>query len=194
MKTKMILAIAFLAAILVLPSAASAMKGVGIVWDTEVEIVDSGATRCVQYGVYNPWSEDVTAELTVSDELKSVITNAESEAKAIPANTMHQNAIPIEFCFRAPKVYPENCMLGNQFCEQTCDMPEVTYSGKIIAIEKSSGSSGTGSATAVQTAVPLVLKVRCAAHGVDWTLAYVVIIVLAITAMSTVIYKRKKKR
>lgn len=195
MKNKVLsIAVLALATVLLMPVAVSAAKGVGIVWDTEVEIVDAGATRCIQYGVYNPWDEPVTAELTVSDEFKDIITNEKSEVKEIPAKTTHDKAIPVELCFKVGG-YSEDCAIGNQVCAQTCSTPEVSYSGKIRATEVAGSSSGgTGSATTESLAVPLLLKVRCTPHSRDFTLVYTVAIVFAITAMGVIFFKRGRKK
>ncbi len=202
-KKMMILACLIIAAVMILPQTASARKGVGIVWDTETEIVTEGSTRCIGYGVYNPWEEDVTAILSISDELKDVVTEEESETKLIEAGTMHDNAVPIEFCFTIPKIYEEDCLLPGFFCEQTCEQPEIAYDGSIVAMEQIEGSAGgaAGSATSLGVSVPLKLKVRCDAHPRDWSLAFVIIIVVILIIIGLYLRKlhkshksRKKKK
>lgn len=174
----------------------SARKGVGIVWDTETEIVTENTEQCVQYGVYNPWEEDVTAILSVSSELKDIIIKEESEEKLIPKGTTHDVAVPIEFCFKVAKVYKEDCLVGNFICEQACKDEQVVYEGKIIAMEASKGTSAgaAGSSTALGVSVPLKLKIKCSPHPRDWTLVYVAIIIIVIILIILMLLKKQKNR
>ena len=190
------IAVLVLMVVLILPQATLARKGVGVVWDTETEIVREGSTHCVQYGIYNPWDEDVYAILSVSEDLKNIITNEESEIKLIKAGTLHENAIPIEFCFDIAKIYKENCLIGNSICEQKCEETEVVYEGKIVAMEQPSGSSGgtVGSATSLGVSIPLKLKVKCNSHPTDWTLAYVAIIIVILLLMGLSLRNKKKHK
>ena len=173
-----------------------ARKGVGIVWDTETEIVNEDSVHCVQYGVYNPWDEDVTAVLSVSKELKDVIVMEESESKYIAAETFHNKSVPIEFCFRIAKIYSEDCIMGSTLCEQTCSEEQVEYEGKIIAMEKAGGMTGgsAGSATALGVSVPLKLRVKCVPHPRDYGPIYVVVIIIALILLGMVLAKAKRKK
>jgi hypothetical protein len=174
----------------------SARKGVGIVWDTETEIVIENTEHCVQYGIYNPWEEDVTAALSVSADLQKIITKQESQAKLVQAATDHDVAVPIEFCFTVDNVYEEDCLVGKFICEQTCQAEQVVYEGKIVAMEASTGTSaeGAGSATTLGVSVPLKLKVKCSEHPREWTLVYVVVIIIVVILMLLIIYKKQKNK
>ncbi len=178
-------------AVLLLPAMSVARKGVGVVWDTEIEIVNEDSVHCVQYGIYNPWEEDVTALLSVSDELKEVIVSEKSEAKLINAGTTHKEAVPIEFCFQIANIYPEDCLVGNFICEQKCSDEEVSYSGKIVAMEKPGTSTGSGSATSLGVSVPLKLRVRCSPYPRDWTMVYIAVAVISIILIVLILRKRK---
>jgi hypothetical protein len=195
MKNRSILIVISMIALMLAPMAL-ARKGVGVVWDTETEIVVEGSTHCVQYGIYNPWDEDVTALLSVSDELKDIIIKEESESKLITGETMHDMAVPIEFCFDIAKVYEEDCLIGGLICEQTCGEEQVIYEGKIVAMEGSTGGGGgaAGSATALGVSVPLKLKVRCFQHARDWTIVYVTVLIVALLIVGYMLYKRKPKK
>lgn len=183
---KKILIAVLLVTILLLP-AVSARKGVGIMWSTQAELVDEGDSHCVQYGVYNPWDEDVNAKLEPSDDFSEILEKTESEATFIAAQTMHENAISLELCFSVPKVYEEECVLGNWLCEQKCEEPEKAYEGDIIVAEEKDDSSGV-SATALGVSVPLRLIVKCNAHPVDWVPVYILIIIIIILLIALIIF------
>ncbi len=173
---------------------AFARKGVGIAWSTETEMVTEGSTKCIRYGIYNPWDEDINVTLSVSSELKSVITKEESETKLIKSGTSHNNAVPVEFCFEIAKVYEENCLIDSVLCEQNCEEPEVSYEGKIMVMEKQEGGNvtgTTGSATSLGVSVPLKLRVKCNQHPRDWTLVYVVVIVISIMLIALILHRKK---
>ena len=170
----------------------SARKGVGIKWMTETEMVSENTQHCIEYGIYNPWDEDVRVYLSVSGELTGVITSEHSDPKLVPGDTSHTEAVPVNLCFTVSKVYKDNCMLGPFMCEQTCDVDEVSYNGKIVAVEAPHGDIATGSATGLGVSVPLTLKVRCQSFGTDWTFIYVVVIVIILVLIGLVLRKRKK--
>jgi len=131
---------------------ALAMKGVGIVYGTVITNVNEGEHACFNYGVYNPWDEDVKVELTVSGELAEL--NPFSENIDVPAGTMHDEAKPLEICFDIPRMYSFDC-------------PETSerIQGKVIVTEwYPAGISGTGSTTSVSAAAPLELIVECDAE------------------------------
>ena len=196
MTKKLILLLILLFTFSLLSSTILARKGVGIVWDTETEIVTENLVHCVQYGIYNPWEEGVNAILSVSSELKDVITTEESETKFIKAGTTHDIAAPIEFCFKVAKTYEEDCLIGNLVCEQKCEDPQIIYEGKIVVMEMPEGTSAgaAGSATALGVSVPLKLKVRCDPHPREWTLVYVVIIVVVIILIFLILLQKRKNR
>lgn len=196
MKKMMYISVLIFVFILMLSPIVLARKGVGLVWDTETEIVSEKSKHCVQYGIYNPWEEDVTAILSVSNELKEVITKEESESKFIKAGTTHDIAVPIEFCFEIAEIYSEDCLVGSVICEQKCEEPEVVYEGKIVAMEEPTGEveGGAGSATSLGVSVPLKLKVKCNPHAREWTLVYVVVIVIALILILWILYRKSKRK
>lgn len=196
MKNKLLLIVVLtLAIILVLPHATDARKGVGIVWNTESEIVNEASTHCIEYGIYNPWDEDVQAYLSVYGELNEVIKNEFSDSYLIKAKTFHDMAVPVNFCFEVAQVYSKDCLYGDYICEQTCEEPEVTYEGKIKTMEKSEGLfGGSGSSTSLGVSVPLKLKVRCNAHSRDWSLVYISVIGVTLAALGIFLYKKKISR
>lgn len=173
-----------------------ARKGVGLVWDTQTAIVYENSEHCVRYGIYNPWEDDVNAILSVSDELKDVIINEDSEEKLITAGTFHEYAVPMEFCFKIAKTYEEDCWIPGLFCKQECNIDPVQHEGKVIAMEApSEGGSGSiaGSATSLGVSVPLKLKVKCKEHAREMTPLYILIIVIVLIIIGTILWKRKNK-
>ncbi len=182
-----------LALVVLMASQASARKGVGLKWSTETEIVNENSEHCIEYGVYNPWDEDVRVSLGVGGELQQVVTSQESEVKLIPAHTYHNESIPVTLCFTVPKVYKEDCMLGDFLCEQKCEQDQVVYNGEVVANEVKEGGAGAmGSATALGVSTDLKLKVNCVKHGRDWSLVYIVVIVVVVLLLIGFLYKRKK--
>ena len=178
--------------LLIFSHSALARKGVGVVWTTETETVDEGKSHCIEYGIYNPWDEDVTASLSVSEELKPIISKQDSDSRLIPAVTYHEDAIPLELCFKVAKVYQENCLVAGMLCEKTCSEPQVEYLGNILALEEQTGgAAGTGSATSLGVSVPLKLKVACKAHARDYTFAYALIILIALAVIARILLKKQ---
>jgi hypothetical protein len=194
MMSIMKLAAILLLCLLVVPQGALAAKGVGIVWSTQTEAVSENARHCIKYGVYNPWDEDVTAMLTVSDSLKPVVVGEESIPTFLPAETMHDDAKEIDLCFYVPKVYTDDCLVGNfLFCEQTCSEPEVRYDGEVIVMEAPSGSGGAmGSSTSMGVSAPLTLRVVCNEYPRDYT--PLVVCVVVVVAAGGYYYLRKRKK
>jgi LPXTG-motif cell wall-anchored protein len=194
MMSIMKLAAIVLLCLLVVPQGALAAKGVGIVWSTQTEAVTENSRHCITYGVYNPWDEDVTALLSVSSALSPVVVGEESIPTFLPAETMHDDAKEIELCFYVPKVYTDDCLVGNfLFCEQTCSEPEVRYDGEVIVMEAPSGSGGAmGSSTAMGVSAPLTLRVLCNEYPRDYTI--VIVGVVVVVAAGGYYYFRKRKK
>jgi hypothetical protein len=195
MMSIMKLAVVVLLCLLVVPQGVLAAKGVGIVWSTQTEAVGENARHCISYGVYNPWDEDVTAMLSVSSALKPVVVSEESIPTFLPAETMHDDAKEVNLCFYVPKVYTDDCLIGNfLFCEQTCSEPEVRYDGEVIVMEAPSiGDTGAmGSSTSMGVSAPLTLRVVCNKYPRDYT--PLVIGVVVVVAAGGYYYFRKKKK
>lgn len=196
MKDRRAILILFIVFALILSTSVFARKGVGIVWNTETEIVNEGSKHCIEYGVYNPWEDDVKATLGVSSELEDVIVEMDTEAKFIKAGTLHDMAVPVDFCFEIADVYSKDCLLGNFVCEKRCEESEIVYEGKVMAREEGEeGAEGAvGSATSLGVAVPLRLRVKCSAYARDYTLVYAVVIVVALILILWIVYRKHKRK
>jgi hypothetical protein len=176
--------------LLFLPLAA-AEKGVGIMWMTQSEVVKESQINCINYSVYNPFSEDTNIYLTASGALQPFVID--SQSVLVLANTTHDKAIPISLCFNVPKVYKEDCMMGIA-CQRSCSEPEVTYVGEVIAAmakTENAMTGGAGSATQAAASAPLTLNVSCEPIARSWTPIVAIIIVIAIL-LGLIVARRKK--
>lgn len=171
---KKIICILFL--FVLLCGTASADVGIGLKWFTESGIADEEATSCIQYGLYNPFSTNVTGYLTATRELSDLYSTPEGE-KLVPAGTFAKDALMTQICFEIGDVYKEECMAGDFLCKLECKEKEVTYEGEVAASYRTGGAvGGTGSAVGTSMAAPLTLTVRCTPHPVDYTPLYMLIV------------------
>jgi hypothetical protein len=171
---------------------AYAEKGVGIMWSTQSEMVKEGQSNCVNYQVYNPFSEDATIYMTATGDLQALVVD--SQPVLVPAGTTHDKGIPVSLCFNIPKVYTQSCTAGI-VCEQSCTGQEVNYTGEVIAAEKSqvtTGAEAAGSSTKAVASAPLVLKVTCEPKQKNWMpiLVIAIVLILAFAFLKT----KKRKR
>lgn len=196
MKNKILVLIAIILMSLIIIEPASARKGVGIVWETESEIVNEESTHCITYGLYNPWDEDINIILRASEEFRNLIKRQEAESKFIKAGTFHEDAVPAKVCFEIAKVYEENCLALGLGCEKKCEGPEKIYNGKILANEVTTGdvSGSTGSTTSLGVSIPLNLRVNCSPQPRSLIVFYLVFIGIALIATCIILYKKTKKR
>jgi len=166
--------------VVLLAPQASAMKGVGIVYGTVISEVEEGQTKCFDYGVYNPWDEDVKLQLTTSGEIAEL--NPYSENIDVPGGTTHDIAKQLQICFDVPRVY-----------SMTCPAEPKTFKGKIIATEYyPAGVAGTGSTTSISAAAPLELVVQCDPEkGVQFNTQYFLIGVVLASILVAVYLIRK---
>lgn len=171
----------------------AAEKGVGIMWATQSESVKESQTDCINYSVYNPFSEDANIYLTATGELAPLATD--SQAQLVPAGTTHDKALPDSICFKIPKVYSEDCIAG-MFCEQKCGEAEKTYTGEVIAAEKTETTAttgGAGSSTKATASVPLTLKVACEPKTRNFTPAIVIGLVLLVLIVLAALRRKKRQ-
>ena len=193
-KKFVLLALLFVVLILFSVSLVDARKGVGIKWDLNTLIVEDGTPVCVDYGVYNPWDEDVNIALELGSELSAVTTdNTFSDPKLVKAHTSSQDSIPVNLCFKTENVYKKDCLLGSFLCKQQCGGPEQSYEGEVVAVEvKNATAQGAfGSSTSIGVSTKLKLKVTCTPFSRDWTVVFAVIFVIAIFI---VVYALRRRR
>lgn len=173
--------------------------GVGISWNKESSLVPENTKTCMTYKVYNPWPEDSYVKIRLSDELMQIVSYVESEEKFVPEHTSSAEAIPIEFCFKTPRVYTKDCLLFNKLiCKQECTEPQKVYEGEVEVIQAESKellkSGAGGSATALSVSAPLRIKVQCFAHSRNYSFVYLVIVLIAGILLTMNLLKKKNKK
>ena len=173
--------------------------GVGIKWSKESALVPENTKVCMTYGIYNPWPEDSYAKIRLSEDIMKIVKTMDSEVQFIPLGTSSSEAIPVEFCFKTPKVYEQDCALANKFlCKQECSEETKVYEGEVEVIESSdpddiSGGSG-GSSTTMSVSAPLRVRVDCVAHARNYSLIYILVAVVAGVLLTINLVKRKKSK
>jgi len=165
--------------------------GVGIKWDRESALVESGESACLIYGAYNPWPKETWIEITVTEPLQEVLTLQKVESVLVPADTGVEQAIPLEFCFEVPRgIYNKDCWLGQWFvCEQTCLEEMKIYDGDVVLSSVPSPVDG-GSAGIMAVQAPLRVKVDCKAFTRDYALLYVLIVVISAGFVGMILYRK----
>ncbi|HLC74116.1 MAG TPA: hypothetical protein VJH20_05785 [Candidatus Nanoarchaeia archaeon] len=171
----------------------------GLVWRTESQFIQEGETKCIEYGLYNPGGEDLNIALYVSGDITKIAQTEKSESVLIKANTLHDNAINKQLCFRAPQnVFNKDCILPTIGCQQTCQYGNVEYSGDIstIAEKVGQGSGGQGSSVIIAETAPLSLVVKCEESPRNFSTAYLygIIIIIIIIALTYIGVKKARQR
>ena len=194
-KSLKVFSLAFALILIILPFVSA---GVGISWDKETSLIPENTKTCLTYKVYNPWPEDSYVQIELSEELMQIVSYMESEAEFVPKQTSSTEAIPIEFCFKTPKVYKEDCLLFNKIiCRQDCSEEMKIYEGEVEVLEVGEqnvkGGSG-GSATAISVSAPLRVKVQCLAHARNYSVVYILIAIIAFVLLIINLLKKKKKK
>ena len=185
----------FLLLLILLTNTIDAKSGVGIVWMTEVETAYENTRHCIDYGLYNPWDEDIKVSLKVGGELSSIISDINSPVQTIKSFTSSKDPVISRICFKIPEVYEKNCILGALLCEKKCEEPEVKYDGYISAKEeKIDEFDKSGSSVALDVAAPLKIKVACEKTERSYTILIVILIILILLALIAWFIIKKKKR
>ena len=170
--------------------------GVGISWNKETALVPENTHTCLTYGIYNPWPSDSYVKVVLSESLDEIVESYEEKFEFIPKETSSKESIPVEFCFKTPRVYTEDCLVGSFICEQQCGEEMKIYSGEVEVIEvnedEALGGGSGGSATTMSVSAPLKVKVRCVVHPRNYTLVYIVVGVIAVILLLLRILRKKK--
>lgn len=176
-----------------------AEKGVGLSWANEAISVKEGEETCVMYGVYNPFSEDVTAKLFIIGEAKNFIASQSSEKIFIRGETYHDRSQLVEICFEIEQIYEDDCLIGSIMCEQACRGEPTVFESEVLAAGMSDAKKVVmGSSTEFGVAAPLDITVECTPRSRDLRVAYYASGIVAMSIASYVFYrkvlKKKKKR
>jgi hypothetical protein len=172
------------------------VSAVGIKWFTEAEGVNEESVKCITYGAYNPSGRDIHVKIAVEGELSQVIQGAKTETRLIKAGTGNKQAEMIDFCFKVPTVYTEDCLYDvngkGLICEQKCNVEEKSYDGEVIMTEEvvQSGGTASGSGATIAASAPLRLAVSCHKHKRDWGIVYITLILIVLLILVLKVYKR----
>lgn len=176
--------------------------GIGISTDSNSALLKEGGKVCLKnFKAYNPFSSDTFVTISVSDDLKNILTDQEAETKLVPAGTSSQNAIPIEFCFKVPDdVYEKERapvpLVGNVVYKRDCTGQEMkTYTGEVI-LQSVPGAAGTGyagSSTVMSVSSPLNVRVQCNDQPWRLTPVYIFMAVLSAGVVGFVLFRRYRK-
>ncbi len=176
--------------------------GVGLSWSKETSLVPENTKTCLTYKVYNPWPEDSYVEVGLSEELMEIANKMEADIEFIPKETSSSEAIPVEFCFKTPKIYEKDCALfGSLICKQDCLEDMKIYAGEVEVMEAGTPDEiigSGGSATSMSVSAPLKVKVQCLAHARNYSFVYLVVAIIAAVLLAINLRKKnfgkKKKR
>jgi hypothetical protein len=175
--------------------------GVGISWDRESALVPENTKTCLTYKVYNPWDSDTNVQIVLSDTLQEIVSSQESENKFIPAQTSSSNAIPVTFCFKTPRVYDADCLIGGGngvICKQECTEDRKVFEGEVEIKEVNDadleGAGAGGSKTSISVSAPLRVRVQCVEHGRNYSLVYLFVGIVAAVLLSLNLLKSSKKK
>ena len=172
--------------------------GVGISWDKESALVPEKTKTCLTYKVYNPWPNDVYAQIKLSDTLTEIVKSSSSDVQFIPKDTSSSQAIPVTFCFRTPAVYEKDCLIGDfLICKKECKEDLKIFQGEVEVIELSEdqakiGGAG-GSKTTMSVSAPLRVRVQCLPHSRNYSVVYILVALIAGILLVMNILKSKKK-
>ena len=171
--------------LILLAPAVFALKGAGIKWAASSEIIEEGSTKCISYGIYNPWDEDISISLGAVGEIAQFADILELKPRFVKAKTSNENAVWQEMCFTPKKV--TGCSTGQI----------ISFKGEVVAkptIEQQ--AAGSGSITATSAAAPLEISVKCGAKAISINLivwGIIVAIILIIVLIILLIKKKKEK-
>lgn len=133
--------------LILIASPAFAGTGVGIKYGfEEAEVIQNDIT-CLNYKVYNPFSNDITATIITEGDFADY--QFRPKEVDLPANTRSSDSKEIDVCFKIPKIV------------ENCDEPTL-LTGNVVATTADEGIlSGSGARAKVAVAAPLDLKVIC---------------------------------
>jgi len=170
----------FLTLVVFLSSAVYGL-GVGLRWDTEIINVKYGETKCIVYGIYNPFGTDSAVKLQTTGNITELVKIIEPPEALIPADTWPADSVDVKLCLYG---------MRGEF-----PYKPAVYSGEVLAAITGSKVGGSGSAVGASVAAPLEVRVgdlglynRIRKTAISLTL----IIVGTISLVGYKKYKRKK--
>jgi len=168
-------------------------RGVGITYGTDYMYVEEDSINCLNYGVYNPWDEDVNIEVVAEDDLADMVMSI--DPVFVSAGTKHDEATEVDVCFRVPELFEKDCLLGPILCKPICPVEDPVLSGNVVVREAEiAGISGTGSRATISASAPLRLIGKCEDVGRNWTpLLLIIIAVIAAIAGGAYALRQRQK-
>ncbi len=155
--------------------------GVGLRWTTQGELVGFGETKCIPYGVYNPFGTDTKIRLETTGNLSDIVTEVIPPDAFVPAGTMATDALRVDLCLYGKRgKFP---------------FKPANYEGEVLAVIIGTQKGGTGSAVGASIAAPLVVKVgnyNLYNNIKKGSIALGALLILGISYVSISRYKRKK--
>lgn len=170
--------------------------GVGIKSYQESLLLGEGEKGCLNVGAYNPFVTDTYVLVGVSEELQEVLTKQSADTKLLPAKTSSDDALNLEFCFKVPRVYSRDCLVGDFICEQTCTEDQKVYEGEVFlqSVPAPTEIGGTGgSSTKMSVSHPMRIRVACEAHSRDYTLVYVLVALICAIVIAWTLFSKYRK-
>ena len=172
-----------------------ALAGLGINTYQSSIAVSEGEEKCITYGVYNPFpGEDTLVEISVSDELKEILKSQGSEKILIPANTLHDDSLPIEFCFKVPNnLFEKECAIGNVLCKQTCPVEKQEYIGEVL-VQTVPSDAVSGSATKTTVSSDLTVRVICKVSRTNFAIIYALVALISAGITAYLVNQKKNAK
>lgn len=172
--------------------------GVGIFWEGESALVPEKTKTCLTYKVYNPWPNDMYAQIKLSDELQEIVSSVSSDVQFVPKDTSSSDAIPVKFCFKTPRVYEMDCLIAdNLLCKKECKEELKVFEGSVEVIELSEdeaklGGAG-GSKTVMSVSAPLRVRVQCVPHSRDYSVVYILVALISAVLLAWNVFNSRMK-
>jgi hypothetical protein len=184
--------------VLLLCSFASA--GIGIFVKQQSLMLNEGEEGSLSVGAYNPYSTEGNVQVSVSEELQEVLVMKDADIKYLPPYTYSQDAIPLNFYFKVPKVYTRQYasipLIGKAIDKLECTEPIKEYDGEVIIesvpLENSLTGAG-GSAAKASISHEMTVRVACNPYGWDYSVVYITVAVLSVGIIGLVLFRRYRK-
>jgi hypothetical protein len=122
--------------------------GIGIKYTFESAEVEQKQTTCLDYGVYNPFENDVTATIFANGEFEDY--QVQEQEVFVPGGTYNFESKLVPVCFKIPKLV------------ENCDIPsKLTGTVAATLVKDNKLTGGVGATSKLSVSAPLELTVIC---------------------------------